>query len=107
PLQEAITRQATPLADDPADYDRLLDAIGDARLVLIGEASHGTEEFYRRRAEITRRLIEEHGFHAVAVEADWPDAFRISRYVRATSDDASPVEALDDFRRFPQWMWRN
>ncbi len=107
PLQEAITRQATPLTGDDADYDRLLDAIGDARLVLIGEASHGTEEFYRRRADITRRLIDERGFHAVAAEADWPDAFRINRYVRYHGDDATPVEALDDFRRFPQWMWRN
>jgi erythromycin esterase-like protein/predicted phosphoribosyltransferase len=107
PLQDAITRQALPLTGESSDYDRLLDAIGDARLVLIGEATHGTEEFYRERATITRRLIEERGFHAVAAEADWPDAFRINRYVRATSDDRSPVEALDDFRRFPQWMWRN
>jgi erythromycin esterase-like protein/pyrimidine operon attenuation protein/uracil phosphoribosyltransferase len=107
PLQEAITRAATPLTGKPSDYDGLLAAIGDARLVLIGEASHGTEEFYRERATITQRLIEERGFHAVAAEADWPDAFRVNRYVRGASDDASPLEALDDFRRFPQWMWRN
>jgi erythromycin esterase-like protein/predicted phosphoribosyltransferase len=106
-LAQALARQATPLTDEQTDYDRLLDAIGDARLVLIGEASHGTDEFYRRRAEITRRLIAERGFDAVAAEADWPDAFRVNRYVRDTGDDTSPVEALDDFRRFPQWMWRN
>jgi erythromycin esterase-like protein/predicted phosphoribosyltransferase len=106
-LAEAIAQSATPLTDARTDYDRLLDAIGDARLVLIGEGSHGTEEFYQRRADITRRLIDERGFHAVAAEADWPDAFRVNRNVRDTSDDDSPVEALDDFRRFPQWMWRN
>ena len=107
PLQKVIARQAEPLTWDPSDYDRLLDAIGDARLVLIGEATHGTEEFYRQRAVISQRLIEEKGFHAVAAEADWPDAFRVNRYVRGVSDDASADEALGDFQRFPQWMWRN
>ena len=80
---------------------------GDARFVLIGEASHGTHEFYRERARITRRLIEERGFTAVAVEADWPDAYRINRYVRGTSDDPDALAALGDFQRFPRWMWRN
>ena len=89
------------------DYDPLLDLIGDARFVLIGEASHGTHEFYRQRAEITRRLIAEKGFDAVAVEADWPDAYRINRFVRGISDDEEPIEALGDFERFPTWMWRN
>jgi erythromycin esterase-like protein len=78
-----------------------------ARFVLIGEASHGTHEFYRARAEITKRLIDEAGFTTVAVEADWPDAYRVNRFVRAASEDASPDEALMDFRRFPVWMWRN
>ena len=107
PLAETITNAATPLTGEAKDYDRLLDEIGDARLVLIGESTHGTDEFYRERAVITRRLIEERGFHAVAAEADWPDAFRINRFVRGVSDDRSAVDALDDFRRFPQWMWRN
>ncbi len=89
------------------DYDPLLELIGDAHFVLIGEASHGTHEFYRERAEITKRLIAEKGFNAVAVEADWPDAYRVNRYVRGMSDDAEPVEALGDFKRFPTWMWRN
>jgi erythromycin esterase-like protein len=106
-LPEAIGRQAHPLTGQPGDYDELLDEIGDARLVLIGEATHGSEEFYRERAVITRRLIEERDFHAVAVEADWPDAFRVNRYVRAGSDDRTPKDALSDFQRFPHWMWRN
>ena len=89
------------------DYDDLLALIGDAHFVLIGEASHGTHEFYRDRAEITKRLIAEKGFNAVAVEADWPDAYRVNRFVRRISDDAEPVEALGDFKRFPTWMWRN
>jgi erythromycin esterase-like protein len=78
-----------------------------ARYVLLGEASHGTHEFYRERAEITKRLIAEAGFTAVAVEADWPDAYRVNRFVRGAKDDRSADEALSDFRRFPVWMWRN
>jgi erythromycin esterase-like protein len=89
------------------DYDELLALIGDAHIVLIGEASHGTHEFYRDRAEITKRLIVEKGFNAVAVEADWPDAYRVNRFVRGMSDDTEAVEALGDFKRFPTWMWRN
>jgi erythromycin esterase-like protein len=92
-------------ADDP--YAELLERAGRSRFVLIGEASHGTHEFYRERAEITRRLIEEQGFCAVAVEADWPDALRVSRYVSGRSDDADAVDALAGFERFPTWMWRN
>jgi len=75
--------------------------------VLIGEASHGTHEFYKTRADITRRLITEKGFNAVVAEADWPDAWRVNRYVRGFNDDVDAADALDGFRRFPQWMWRN
>ena len=96
-----------PLRGGSGDYDSLLELIGDARFVLIGEASHGTHEFYRERALITRRLIEERGFEAVAVEADWPDAYRVNRYVRGAPEDADAEEALRGFRRFPAWMWRN
>jgi erythromycin esterase-like protein len=74
---------------------------------LLGEATHGTHEIYRERAEITKRLIKEKGFTAVAVEADWPDAFRVNRYVRGLSDDKNANEALGGFKRFPTWMWRN
>ncbi|UVS77359.1 erythromycin esterase family protein [Actinokineospora sp. UTMC 2448] len=90
----------------PAD-DVLFDLVGDARFVLIGEASHGTHEFYGARARMTRRLIEERGFHAVAVEADWPDAYRVNRWVRGHGEDRDAVEALGGFERFPAWMWRN
>jgi erythromycin esterase-like protein len=91
-----------------ADFDPLMDAIGDdVRFVLIGEASHGTHEFYTRRAQITRQLIEEKGFSAVVAEADWPDAYRVNRYVRGVDDDRDADAALAGFKRFPQWMWRN
>lgn len=106
-LVESIQRSAFELGDRPTDFDPILDLVGDARYVLIGEASHGSHEFYRTRAEITKRLIEEKGFTAVAVEADWPDAYRVNRYVRGVSDDPDASTALDDFKRFPTWMWRN
>jgi erythromycin esterase-like protein len=98
---------AHPLMGSAQDYDPLLEIIGDARFVLLGEASHGTHEFYRERAQITKRLIQEKGFTAVAVEADWPDAYRVNCYVRGLGDDADAEEALQGFERFPQWMWRN
>jgi protein-L-isoaspartate(D-aspartate) O-methyltransferase len=104
-LLELIRRAAEPLPDfdDPA-FGALFDRFADAKVVLLGEASHGTSEFYRARAAITKRLIEKHGFTSVAVEADWPDAATIDRYVRhgEPRDDAAPA-----FRRFPTWMWRN
>ncbi len=90
-----------------SDFDAILQLIGNARFVLIGEASHGTHEFYAMRAAITQRLISEKGFNAVAVEADWPDAYRINRFVRGISDDAEAIDSLGDFKRFPTWMWRN
>ncbi len=89
-----------------SDYDALLETTGTARIVLLGEASNGTHEFYSERARITRRLIEEKGFTAVAVEADWPDAYRVNRFVRGVSGE-SALDALAGFRRFPTWMWRN
>ncbi len=98
---------AQPFTGAPADYTALLDFIGDARFVLIGEASHGTHDFYHERAEITKRLIRDKGFTAIAVEADWPDAYRINRYVRGTGDGATAIDSLSGFERFPTWMWRN
>jgi protein-L-isoaspartate(D-aspartate) O-methyltransferase len=102
---ELIRAAAEPFAaiDDPA-FGRLFDRFGGARVVLLGEASHGTSEFYRARAAITRRLIERHGFSIVAVEADWPDAAAIDRYVRHKTPRAAAEPA---FQRFPTWMWRN
>jgi erythromycin esterase-like protein len=102
-----IASVATELTGGPHDYDPLLAMIGDARFVLLGEATHGTHEFYRERARITKRLITHKGFTAVAIEGDWPSAFRVNRYVRATSDDRTAIAALGDFERFPTWMWRN
>ena len=104
---DALAREIHPLDGSADDYDPLLEQIGDASLVLLGEASHGSHEFYRERALITRRLIEEKGFTGVAVEADWPDAYRVNRYVRGAREDADAEEALRGFQRFPTWMWRN
>ena len=108
PIVKDLVRDAAhPLTGSPQDYDPLLKFIGDARFVLLGEASHGTHEFYRQRAEITKRLIQEKGFTAIAVEADWPDAYRINQYVLGRAGDADAIEALGGFKRFPAWMWRN
>jgi protein-L-isoaspartate(D-aspartate) O-methyltransferase len=100
-----IAAAAEPLPDiaEP-DFGRLADRFANARVVLMGEATHGTSEFYRARAELTKRLIIEHGFTVMAVEADWPDAARIDRYVRGRADGTTGTAA---FTRFPTWMWRN
>ena len=101
-------RDSAIAMDGPEDVpDEIVEMAGDASFVLIGEASHGTHEFYKCRAEITKRLIEERGYCAVAVEADWPDAYRVNRYVRGTHDDPDAESALRGFKRFSQWMWRN
>jgi protein-L-isoaspartate(D-aspartate) O-methyltransferase len=102
-LLREIGEPIASLAEPP--LDALLERIGDARVVLLGEATHGTSEFYRLRAEITRRLIQHKGFRIVALEADWPDAAVIDRYVRALINGHPP--AGEAFRRFPTWMWRN
>jgi len=104
---EAIRHAAHWFEPAPDGFRAVLDAIGDARVVLIGEASHGTHEFYETRAELTKALIVHAGFNLVAVEADWPDAYRVNRWVRHTSADADAGAALADFTRFPRWMWRN
>jgi erythromycin esterase-like protein/predicted phosphoribosyltransferase len=108
PTEAAVVRaEAVPVPDGVLDDDDLFDLVGDARFVLVGEASHGTHEFCAARARMTQRLIEEQGFCAVAVEADWPDAYRVDRWVRGRGDDATAEEALRGFERFPTWMWRN
>lgn len=95
-------------APDGIPPPQVLDELtGDARVVLIGESSHGTHEFYRARAEITKWLIDHKGFLAVAAEADWPDAYRVNRFVRGVGEDKTAEEALRGFERFPVWMWRN
>ena len=104
---EVIAHAAHALRGEAADTTPLLQRLERAEIVLLGEASHGTHEFYAQRAAITRRLIMERGFNAVAVEADWPDAYRINCFVRGESDDSDAEAALGDFHRFPRWMWRN
>ena len=102
-----VGKSAIPLTGQHGDYDALMNLVGDARFVLLGEATHGTHEFYRERARITRRLIEEKGFDAVVLEADWPDAYRVNEYVRGRGKDTRAEQSLSGFTRFPQWMWRN
>ena len=104
-IEALIGEAGEPIGDiDEVDLGALLDRIGSARVVLLGEATHGTSEFYRMRARITRELITRRGFTLVAVEADWPDAARVDRHVRHRP---AAVEAEPAFRRFPTWMWRN
>ncbi len=105
-ISEALRQEAIPLSPD-GGAEQLLDLIGDAGVVLLGEASHGTQEFYRQRAAISHQLIVEKGFDAIAVEADWPDALQASRYAQLASSDRTADQALGGFQRFPQWMWRN
>lgn len=108
PEEVATVRDgAIPLVGADDDYDALIDRIGRARIVLLGEASHGSHEFYAQRARITRRLVERHGFSAVAIEGDWPDAYRVNRFVRGLGSDPDADRALLGFERFPTWMWRN
>src|SRR6266513_910300 len=92
-LANVIRQNSHALTGASSDYDPLLQQIGDARYVLLGEASHGTHEFYRQRAQITKRLIQEKNFNAVAVEADWPDAYRINSYIRGASADAEAIDS--------------
>lgn len=106
-IKDMLHPQAVALDGGDSDHDALLERARGKRLVLLGEASHGTHEFYEERARISRRLIDELGFDAIAVEADWPDAYRVNRYVRGDPGDESAERALAGFLRFPQWMWRN
>lgn len=105
---QLIQRHAIQPSPETPLARALLDRISpDAQFVLIGEASHGTQDFYHMRADLTNLLIRERGFNAVVVEADFPDAFRANLYVRGLSQDQSGEEALREFKRFPTWMWRN
>ena len=107
PQIRIIREHAHAATDSRRDYEPLMKLIGNSRFTLLGEASHGTHDFYNKRAQITRWLIKEKAYSAVAVEADWPDAHRVNRYVQGRSDDADAVETLGSFQRFPTWMWRN
>ena len=102
-----VREAAYPLTGDERDYDPLMELIGNARFVMLGEATHGTSEFYSERARVTRRLVEEKGFDAVVIEADWTQVNRVNRYIRSEGKDTGAEKALSDFDRFPRWMWRN
>ena len=106
-VRERVSSKARRLRE-PADLDPLIDRVGDARYVLLGEASHGTSEYYRWRTAISERLIEEKGFSFIAVEGDWPDCYRLNRYVKGMgAREESAREALQGFERWPTWMWAN
>jgi len=105
-LVNLLPQKVTPLGKD-FDWKPLLTAMGNSKVAMIGEATHGTHDFYKLRAEITKQLIIEKGFNIVTVEGDWPDVYRINRYVCGKTQDNSAREALGDFTRFPRWMWRN
>src|SRR6476660_9815320 len=103
---KAIKAAAVPL-HGVTDTDAILDAIGDASIVLLGEATHGTHQIYRSRMEISKRLLREKNFAGIAVECDWPDALGVSRYVQGRGGNRNPEAALGSYERFPRWMWRN
>src|SRR5215213_3311743 len=108
PSVVALVQQAAlPITGAAGDYDPLIQLAGDARVVMLGEATHGTHEFYSERVRITQRLIAEKGFSAIAIEGDWPDAYQVNQYVRGLGTLASAEQALASFTAFPRWMWRN
>lgn len=104
---DELQAAARPLVGGAGDYDGLLDAIGQAGIVMLGEATHGSREFYRERARITRRLIEEKGFSAVVFEAPWEPMRRLDAWVGGGNDDGNAEAALSGIIRFPRWTWRN
>src|SRR5438105_4381879 len=106
-LIDAVRDAAHLLGGTARDFDPLLEMAQGKRFVLLGEASHGTHEFYRERARVTQRLIAEQGFNGVVIEADWPDADRANRWAQGRSKDGDAADALGGFKRFPTWMWRN
>jgi len=106
-IKSSFAHYVHPLTGAPSDYDALMDQIANASVVLLGEASHGTHEFYAARAAISKRLIEEKGFATILIEADWPDTHRVNQYINGEGQDKNAEESLNDFKRFPAWMWRN
>ena len=106
-IVEQIRQQAVPL-NTAEDLDVLIEAIGDKKYVLLGEATHGTSEFYKLRMELSRKLIETKGFSFIAVEGDWPSCYEVNRYVKQYKDaKPSSREVMEAFNRWPTWMWAN
>ena len=104
---ELLGSSSSPLGNSE-DLDPLMDYIGNAKYVLLGEASHGTHEYYTWRAKITQRLIQEKGFSFVAVEGDWPDCYRLNRYAKGYLDSGEDIfSVMNKFNRWPTWMWAN
>jgi erythromycin esterase-like protein len=107
PLEESIKKHAIPFVSTE-DLSHIIEAIGDAKIVLLGESSHGTSEFYTVRAELSKRLIEEKGFSIIAVEGDWPSTQHINRFIKGFGEAEQTVqEVLKAFNRWPTWMWAN
>jgi erythromycin esterase-like protein len=106
-LIDTIRNNSYPLSNDPKSYYPLLDRVADAHFVLLGEATHGTSEFYSARAQITSLLIKEKGFNVIAIEADFPEVKPINQFLKENQSGKSAVKSLDGFRRFPAWMWKN
>ncbi|RYZ96809.1 MAG: erythromycin esterase family protein [Moraxellaceae bacterium] len=111
-ILELIRESATPVRPTSnsqtwKDFSPLIEMVKDKSFILLGEATHGTHEFYEARVEITKRLIIDHGLNAIAIEGDWPSAYRVNKYVRWQGHDTNANDALADFKRFPMWMWRN
>jgi erythromycin esterase-like protein len=104
---KVIAKYAHTLQESGENYQSVLDLVGNASLVLLGECTHGTHDFYLTRAEISKRLIIEKGFKAIAIEGDWPDAHCIHRFVSGQAQDQAAIDALRGFTRFPSWMWAN
>lgn len=107
-LLNLLNEEIIPFSpDDQATYKTIAEKIGDARLVLLGEATHGTYEFYQARIELSKYLIAEKNFHAIAIEGDWTSTYIINYYLSGYGKLIEPISALEDFKRFPAWMWRN
>ena len=106
-MVDAIRKRSHPL-NSRDDLDPLMKRIGDARIVMLGEASHGTHEYYTWRAQITKRLVKEKGFRFIAVEGDWPDCYRVNRFIKGyDKENTTAYQVLHEFNRWPTWMWAN
>ncbi len=106
-LADNIRKSTVLLKKEHENFDSVIDLVGNSRFVLLGEATHGSKEFYQIRAAISRRLIKEKGFTAIAVEADFPDTYRINQFIKGSGSDTQATDSLGEFKRFPRWMWRN